>query len=172
MPRIITLSILMLISSTVFATVPLFKDGLKLFLKGDVEDAVQLWQQLADGGDLQSQKQLGQYYLTDDQNRDIEQAIDWYRRASTQGDKDSIFHLKNALQIYDTWRSLSSEIGSDAAYSTMEFREHLHEGDDTQCGFVVEVKSNVVLIQTDIQPRWFRKDEIYLPDTKNCSYGA
>lgn len=172
MPRIISIAILLVFSTTLCAGTPLFKDGLKLYLKGDIENAIQLWHQLADDGDLQAQKQLGQYYLTDDQHRDFEQAIDWYRRASTQGDKDSIFHLQNALQMYDIWRSISSEIGADAAYSTMEFREHLHEGDDTQCGFVVEVKSNVVLLQTKSQPRWFRKDDLYPPDVKHCSYGA
>jgi len=172
MLRIIGLSILMLITSASFASAPVFQDGLKFYLKGDIENAIQLWQQLASEGDIQSQKQLGQYYLNDPQHRDYEQAIDWYRKASTQGDKDSVNHLKNALHIYDIWQKLTSEIGSDAAYSTMAFREHLHEGDDTNCGFVVEVKSKVILIQTDNQPRWFRKDDVYSPDVKNCTVDA
>ena len=172
MRRILSLAILLIISGSVYASNPVFQDGLRLYLKGEIDNAIQLWHQLADDGDLQAQKQLGQYYLTDDQHRDFEQAITWYRRASDQGDKDADFHLQNALDMYSTWRTLSSEIGADAAYSTMEFREHLHEGDDTQCGFVVEVKSTVVLVQTKTQPRWFRKEDLYLPDVKHCSYGA
>ena len=172
MLRITSLAILLIISATISAGTPVFQDGLKLYLKGDIDNAIQLWHQLADDGDLQAQKQLGQYYLTDDQHRNFEQAITWYRRASAQGDKDADFHLQNALQLYGTWRTLSSEIGADAAYSTMEFREHLHEGDDTQCGFVVEIKSSVVLVQTKSQPRWFRKDDLYLPNAKICTYGV
>jgi TPR repeat protein len=168
----ITLIVLILFSSTVIASTPLFKDGLKLYLKGEIDNAVQIWQQLANEGDIQAQKQLGQYYLTDNQHRDYQKAVDWYRRASDQGDPDSGKHLSNALQTYNAWQELSNEIGSDAAYATMAFREHLHEGDDTHCGFVVEVKSNVVLIQTDSQARWFRKGDIYQPEIKNCSIGA
>jgi len=170
MLRLIVIIMSILISSAAFSDTPLFKDGLKLYLKGEIENAVQIWKQLADEGDIQSQKQLGQFYLTDEKNRDYEQAINWYRKAATQGDKESINHLKNVLPIYDAWQKLAREIGSDPAYSTMIFREHLHEGDNTHCGFVIEVRSKVVLIQTDSKARWFKKDDVFMPDVKGCTF--
>jgi len=170
--RIISITMLMLISSAAFASPNVFQDGLKFYLKGDIENAVQIWRQLANEGDVKAQKQMGQYYLTDHHHRDYEQAIDWYQRASSQGDLMASKQLNNAKETYATWQVLASEIGSEAAYSTMTFREHLLEGDDTHCGLVVEVKSKVVLIQTDKQPRWFKKDDLYSPDIKSCIIDA
>lgn len=169
--RIIVIAMLMVFFSAVFSAEAAFKDGLKLYLKGETELAMQIWRKLADEGDVQSQKQLGQYYLTDHEHRDFKQAIEWYRKASSQGDKQAAGYLKNAETIYATWKRLANDVGKDAAYATITFREHLQEGDDTHCGFVVEVKSRVVLVQTSGQARWFRKNDIYRPEDKRCSVG-
>ena len=164
------IAILLAISSLAFAADEQFSDGLKLYLKGEVEQAVQIWNQMAQQGNLQAQIQLGQYYLSDGKQRDYQQAVHWYEMAASQGDKDARQYLDNARTLYNTWRTLADEIGADAAYDTLALREHLHEGDDTQCGFVIEVKNKVALIQTTSQPRWFKKDELYLPGAKGCSW--
>jgi TPR repeat protein len=170
MLRSVAATVLLLFSGFVFAANQPFKDGLKYYLKGEVHRAVQIWIDLGEQGDVQAQKQLGQYYLTDDDDRDYVKSIDWYRRAASQGDEEAAGYLKNAEQQYTKWQKLAGEIGQQAAYDTVTLREHLVEGDDTNCGFVVEVKSRVVLVQTASQPRWFKKEHLYLPDTKTCSY--
>lgn len=147
-----------------------FQDGLKKFLKGQINEAVEIWTQLAKQGDAKSQNQLGQFYLTDHDLRDFDQAVYWYRKAADQGDKDSERKLENAQELRAVWSALAKEVGMQAAYKTVTFREHLHEGEDTNCGFVVDVKTKVVLVQTADQPRWFKKDDVYLPGTRNCTY--
>lgn len=170
MPRTIAAIALFLFSSIVFAANQPFKEGLKYYLKGQVHHAVQIWIQLAEQGDVQAQKQLGQYYLTDDDDRDFDKAVDWYTRAAQLGDEEAAGYLKNAEQQRANWKRLAGEVGGQAAYDTVTFREHLVEGDDTHCGFVVDVKSKVVLVQTSAQPRWFKKEDLYLPRTKTCTY--
>ncbi len=172
MLRIIAITMLLVFSSSVFAGGPAFKDGLKLYLKGEVSQALEIWKKLADAGDVKSQKQLGQYYLTDHEQRNFEQAIEWYRKASLQGDKQAAGYLRNAQAVYASWKELAAELGSEAAYETITFRERLQEGDETHCGFVVEVKSKVVLIQTPGQVRWFRKGNVYRPEDKRCAVGV
>ncbi len=172
MLRIIAFTMLMLVSSVTFSAHPAFKDGLKSYLKGETEKALLIWRKLADEGDVQSQKQLGQYYLTDHEHRDYERAIEWYRKAAAQGDKQAAGYLKNARAVYASWKAIAKDIGAEAAYSTITFREHLQEGDDTHCGFIVEVKSRVVLIQTSNQARWFRKADVYRPEDKRCTVGV
>jgi len=169
MLRSLITTLLLVISSISYAADQQFKDGLKLYLKGEIENAVQIWNQLAQEGDVQSQKQLGQYYLTDHAHRDYPLAISWYRKAYEQGDYGAMQQLENAEAIYSTWQTLANEIGKEAAYATMTFREHLSEGDNTYCGFVVEVKTKVVLVQTATQPRWFKKDNLYAPGIKRCN---
>lgn len=166
---VITLIILSM-SAALSASDYKFTDGLKAYLKGDISQGVSIWQELAQEGDVKSQKQLGQYYLTDHEHRNYEEALRWYREAAIQGDENAIKHLKSVLMLYDTWNGLYDEIGNDAALTTMTLREHLHEGMDTHCGFVVEVKNKVVLLQTPVQPRWFKKNEIYPVDLKECSF--
>jgi TPR repeat protein len=170
MLRTVAAAVLLVFSSFVFAANQPFKEGLKYYLKGQVHKAVQIWIELGNQGDIQAQKQLGQYYLTDDDDRDFDKAIDWYTRAAQLGDEEAAGYLKNAQQQRSNWTQLANEIGRNAAYDTVTFREHLVEGDDTHCGFVVDVKSKVVLVQTTAQPRWFKKEDLYLPSTKTCTY--
>lgn len=170
MLRTVAATALLLFSSVVFAANQPFKEGLKYYLKGQVHEAVKIWIELGNQGDVQAQKQLGQYYLTDDDDRDYDKAIDWYSRAASQGDEEAAGYQRNAEMLRSKWKLLADELGSKAAYDTVTFRDHLVEGDDTNCGFVVDVKSKVVLIQTATQPRWFKKEDLYLPATKTCSY--
>jgi len=160
--------LLLSISSTAFAEPVAFQDGLKKFLKGKIHEAVEIWTQLANQGDAKSQNQLGQFYLTDHGRRDFDQAVYWYRKAADQGDTDAVRRLENAQELQTTWSTLAREVGAKAAYQTITFREHLHEGEDTNCGFVVEVKTKIVLVQTDDRPRWFKKKNVYLPGTQAC----
>jgi hypothetical protein len=169
MLRSVAATVLLLVCGSVFAANQPFKDGLKYYLKGEVHHAVQIWIDLAKQGDVQAQKQLGQYYLTDDDDRDYNKSIAWYRRAASQGDEEAAGYLKNAEEQLSKWQKLAAEVGHDAAYDTVTLREHLVEGDDTNCGFVVQVKSKVVLVQTAADPRWFKKENLYMPGTKTCS---
>ena len=161
---------LLFTTSLVFAANEPFKEGLKYYLKGQVHQAVQIWIDLANEGDIQAQKQLGQYYLTDDDDRDYDKSIGWYNRAAQLGDEEAASYLRNAEQQRVKWKELAKEVGRQAAYDTVAFREHLVEGNDTNCGFVVDVKSKVVLVQTTDHPRWFKKEDLYLPDTKTCTF--
>ncbi len=147
-----------------------FNDGLKAYLKGEVEQGIRIWQELAEKGDVRAQKQMAQYYLTDHVHRDYELAIHWYREAASQGDEESVRHLKNVLAVYDTWQGLADELGRNRAYETMTLREHLYEGADTHCGFVIEVRDKVVLLQTATQTRWFRKNDLYPAGLRACNY--
>lgn len=168
--RLITLVFLASLSSTGFAADVAFKDGLKHYLKGEINQAIEIWTALGEKGDVQAQKQLGQYYLTDHEQRDYQKAIDWYSRAVSQGDREADSNLKNAEAQHAIWRKLANEIGQRQAYNTITFREHLTEGGDTHCGFIIEVKSKIVQIQTKTEARWFKKDDVYPPDAKQCSY--
>lgn len=170
MNRMIAALLLIMVSGASFASAQHFQDGLKAYLKGETEQALQIWQELARAGDVRSQKQLGQYYLTDQGQRDYEKSIHWYREAASQGDEDAVGHLKNVLALFDTWRTLADRIGEQTAYETMALRDHLQEGMDTQCGFVIEVKDKVVLLQTATRPRWFKKSDIYPEDAFPCDY--
>lgn len=161
---------LLLLTPVVAQSEPIvFQDGLKKFLKGRINEAVEIWTQLGKQGDIKSQNQLGQFYLTDHDLRDFDQAVYWYRKAADQGDSYAVRRLENAQELRSTWSTLAKEIGMTAAYRTVTFREHLHEGEDTNCGFVVEVKAKVVLVQTEDRPRWFKKNDVYMPETRTCS---
>jgi TPR repeat protein len=163
-------ALLLSTSSFVFSADLPFNSGLKLYLKGEVEQAVKIWNEIAEQGDIQAQKQLGQYYMTNNEQRDYAKSIQWYRRAAEQGDKEAAGHQKNAEILYAKWKQLANEIGAQAASDTITFREHIVEGDDTHCGFVIEVKSKVVLVQTQSQPRWFKKEDLYRPADKTCTH--
>ncbi len=168
--RIIILVLMASLCSVGYAADLAFKDGLKHYLKGEIGQAIQIWTELGEKGDIQAQKQLGQFYLTDRDQRDYQKSIDWYSRAVSQGDREADSNLKNAEAQLVIWKQLANELGSRGAYNTIAFREHLTEGDDTHCGFIIEVKSKVVLIQTSKDTRWFKKENLYPPDTKQCAY--
>jgi len=167
--RIVIISLLTITCSAVYGADTEFKDGLSLYLKGEVEKAVEIWKIIGEKGDVQAQKQLGQYYLADHEYRDYQKAIDWYSKAVSQGDREAAGYLKNAEAQLAKWKKLANELGQQAAYETITFREHILEGDDTHCGFVIEVKSKVVLVQTSKNPRWYKKNDLYPPATKQCS---
>jgi len=170
MLRSVSAIALLFFTSFVFAANEPFKEGLKYYLKGQVHQAVNIWIELGNKGDIQAQKQLGQYYLTDDDDRDYDKSVEWYSRAASQGDEEAAGYQRNAELQRAKWKQLANEIGGQAAYDTVTFREHISEGEDTNCGFVVDVKSKVVLVQTATQPRWFKKDDLYLPAAKTCTF--
>lgn len=50
------------------------------------------------------------------------------------------------------------------------YRQRLASGDDSNCGLVVEVKENVVQIQSMEGAVWIKRDQIYPSDTANCRF--
>lgn len=87
------LLMLVLLSATHVSAGP-HDDALAAYMRGEYAIALRLWRPLAEKADALAQYNLGTMYdrglgVTED----IEQAIDWYRRAGEQGDVSAQYHL-------------------------------------------------------------------------------
>jgi hypothetical protein len=75
-----------------------WEDGVTAYQKGDYISAFKLWQPLAEGGDPRAENNLGVLYekglgITADINR----AVDWYRRAATNGHLGAQDNLRDLI---------------------------------------------------------------------------
>lgn len=145
-----------------------FADGLKYYLNGNMDKSLQIWKGLAEQGDVQSQRQLAYVYFSRSDLKDYEKSLYWYQQAIAQGDKEAEQRIQYVEDEYAVWRAVANQYGKQAASDTIRLRANLHEGVMTNCGLVVEVKSKIVYIQTENQPRWFLKNNIYAPGSKQC----
>ena len=145
-----------------------FAEGLRLYVNGDTDRSLQIWRSLAEQGDVRSQRQLAYVYFTRTDLKDYEKSLYWYQQAIAQGDREAEDSIRYVEDEYSAWKTLASEYGRQAASETIHLRANLHEGVMTNCGLVVEVKSKIVYIQTQDQPRWFLKNDIYAPGSKQC----
>ena len=145
-----------------------FAEGLRFYMNGDTDRSLQIWKSLAEQGDVRSQRQLAYVYFTRTDLKDYEKSLYWYQQAIAQGDREAEESIRYVEDEYTAWKALASEYGRQAASETIQLRANLHEGVMTNCGLVVEVKSRIVYIQTQDQPRWFLKNDIYAPGSRQC----
>lgn len=59
-------------------------------------------------------------------------------------------------------------IAKDINQKEILLRAKLKVGDETNCGLVIEVKSPIAKIQTNVGEKWFKIDRLYTPNTISC----
>ena len=166
--KIICMMILFGFGTPLWADENDFAEGLRFYLNGETDKSLQIWKSLAEQGDVRSQRQLAYVYFTRTDLKDYEKSLYWYQQAIAQGDREAEDSIRYVEDEYKAWKAVANEYGRQAASETIHLRANLHEGVMTNCGLVVEVKSKIVYIQTQDQPRWFLKDEIYAPGSRQC----
>jgi hypothetical protein len=50
------------------------------------------------------------------------------------------------------------------------FRKNLKSGDDSHCGLIIDVKANIVLVQTMSGQLWIKKQDVYPPNQEQCRF--
>lgn len=71
-----------------------FEDGLLAYHRGDLAEALKIWEPLAKQGDPSAQYSLGlMYYRGEGVNLDPHEAAHWYHKAADQGDPDAQLNL-------------------------------------------------------------------------------
>lgn len=76
-----------------------YEAGKRAYLKGDYEEALRIWQPLADGGNKFAQFSLGSLYFEGaGVEKDLPESAKWFRRAAEQGYAPAQFNLGNAYK--------------------------------------------------------------------------
>lgn len=88
---------------------------------------------------------------------------------------DSIDTAKSVLARQESMRAdeqkRAAEAQNIAQKEIKTFRTRLAEGQDTHCGMVIEVKPQLVKVQTVVGERWFRRDQLFRPyDNRPCHF--
>ena len=108
------LTILLLLAAPNSLAATGWEQARDLYDRGDVTTAVRKWRALAESGDMDAQMSLGQLYRYGDSvQRDDEEAVKWYVRASQQGSDVAfhnlrMMHLEERATLADLRRALSS----------------------------------------------------------------
>jgi uncharacterized protein len=91
--RWVTALVVLLLAATGASAGPV-EDGQIAYQKGDYETALSLWRPLAEQGDAEAQRSLGQMYdFGRGVPRDGAQAIQWYLKAAEQGNAGAQYRL-------------------------------------------------------------------------------
>lgn len=51
-----------------------------------------------------------------------------------------------------------------------QFRRKLKSGDDSNCGLVIERKSDIALVETMIGQKWLKVSQLYIPGMRGCTF--
>jgi len=86
-------SFLLLFSQAVYSDISGYSIGLKHLNEGNIPGAIDVWTQLADVGDMNSQYSLGVLLEQEGEHQSHEQAIKYLRLASKQGKNKAQYHL-------------------------------------------------------------------------------
>jgi hypothetical protein len=99
------------------------------------------------------------------------------------GKKNSIEEKLSVLQKEKSKQEAAERLRAQEAYElaqlnkenafknkVLNYREKLSSGNDSHCGLVVDVKDNVVLVQSMVGSVWIKRSEIYPAGAADCRF--
>jgi TPR repeat protein len=133
----LAVAIILLLAQCALCTANDYDHGLKAYWAGEYQQALKIWQPLAEVGNPDAQYGIGALY---DHGRGVRQddakAVVWYRKAAEQGHADAQYNLGNMLgdgrgvardvRLAMHWLHKSADQGIDSAQFNLAMKYH-HE---------------------------------------------